>query len=353
MNGEGTQNPGGEKVMQSDMHYCATFCMAVAAGIEVATAKRIATASQWVDELLLPDHVLCDLESEAVSMFARLLPFHGSVPVPQDNTKGYPQFLFHFFPGCTGNTPESQWICVKDSQAVRRLLQLHAMRIRQGQEDAPELAGIAAHVYLDTFSHYGFVGFSHPMNRVDLDSVSLGIRDLLVFEQVRSKWERGRKKHRQAAKLEHGRISVGPFPDLPFLKWTFLYQDGRREWRDNSQLFLEACQKLYLFFSGIAHDLGGPGKPVPFEVFRQQIEHVIHTEALHKERQLLWTQQAQNGIFSDGKSLMLPPCPKPASPNAGAAAPKSMDLFLSALEQHYESVMRDVLPQYGVNMPAF
>ena len=42
----------------------------------------------------------------------------------------------------------------------------HAVRMAN-RAFGPQLIGITAHVYADTFSHYGFSGASCPVNRVD------------------------------------------------------------------------------------------------------------------------------------------------------------------------------------------
>ncbi|MBW2318487.1 MAG: hypothetical protein JRF24_07390, partial [Deltaproteobacteria bacterium] len=73
---------------------------------------------------------------------------------------------FHFLPGNDdgANTFVGKMVCRKDSPAARRLLD-YALGLKS-EAFGLHLGGISAHVYADTFSHYGFVGLSRQWNRV-------------------------------------------------------------------------------------------------------------------------------------------------------------------------------------------
>ena len=47
--------------------------------------------------------------------------------------------------------------------------------------------------------------------------------------------------------LGHGAVAV--LPDLPYLEWSFKYeQSPQLSERNNAETFLEACEKLYNMF---------------------------------------------------------------------------------------------------------
>ncbi|EFK11130.1 conserved hypothetical protein [delta proteobacterium NaphS2] len=56
-------------------------------------------------------------------------------------------------------------VCVPDSQPANQMF-LDALDMKN-KPYWPHLMGIVAHVYADTFSHFGFVGFADAWNRVN------------------------------------------------------------------------------------------------------------------------------------------------------------------------------------------
>jgi hypothetical protein len=152
--------------VQIDMHYCATYAMARAAGLTADAARTIATCSQFVDDNTHKDAVNFGdgsrIDSEATAHHA----------ADRANLSAHDQrrvwVPFHFLPGNAGETYQERLKCRIDSEIAQEMRDHHL-----GYSDrafALEMMGITAHVYADTFSHYGFSGISSPGNRVDQGS---------------------------------------------------------------------------------------------------------------------------------------------------------------------------------------
>ena len=84
---------------------------------------------------------------------------------------------FHFIPGNEGDEYTERLVCRKNSDIAQEMVDHHV--------DLPDkrfylpLIGITAHVYADTFSHYGFSGVSSRKNRIDSDSLRIVNNDRL------------------------------------------------------------------------------------------------------------------------------------------------------------------------------
>src|SRR5689334_16413260 len=154
--------------MQTDMHYYGTYAMARASGLHPTAAQVIANAAEYVDD---SDYVQTQLADQAY-FEAGPTAHH---PVNKENLDIIDQrriwVPFHFPPGDEGTTYEEKLICRKDSAIARELIERYVGLENLGFNI--ELMGIAAHVYADTFSHYGFSGISSDLNQVDADSIKL------------------------------------------------------------------------------------------------------------------------------------------------------------------------------------
>jgi len=164
------RHPGGR--MQKDMHYCGTYAMAIAAGIPKHDAAVIAYAAQFVDDSTRYDS---GIHSDGGLLFGITTAHHphqSLIRLPTDHLSGLEEqrkiwIPFHFFPGGKGNTFHEKILCVKDGDIVQEMLANHLAVCRQ-KAYALELMGICAHVYADTFSHYGFSGMTSPCNEISV-----------------------------------------------------------------------------------------------------------------------------------------------------------------------------------------
>ena len=240
--------------MQLDMHYYGTYAMARAAGIDAAHCKVIATAAQFVDDNA--GHK--NLNTEDKGHLHVTATAHHSVDGDNLNNDDQREVWvpYHFLPGNEGDTYEERLICRKDSQIAREMLSHHLSHANKVY--ASHLIGVAAHVYCDTFAHYGFSGISSKVNYIDQDTIELdselpsASKGYLwdKFNRFSLKWQADIAEDLVRG-LGHG--AAHTFPDRPYLRWSFKYEDGRESgMRSNPDTYLEACEKLHKFFCDYA-----------------------------------------------------------------------------------------------------
>ena len=104
-----------------------------------------------------------------------------------------------------------------------------------------ELLGIAAHVYMDTFSHYGFSGVGSKYNAINGESIELiGVRKPemgnYILEKQKSFYKRfvrmsgkafSRAELSAGAEILSGCLGcagVSTYPDRPFLHWKCTFE---------------------------------------------------------------------------------------------------------------------------------
>lgn len=82
---------------------------------------------------------------------------------------------FHFLPGAAGPSFRHKMVCQKDSEVANRMLDFYLSdaTLSAHRDHMLHLIGVAAHVYADTFSHYGFSGLSDELNQIQPDSVQI------------------------------------------------------------------------------------------------------------------------------------------------------------------------------------
>lgn len=251
--------------MQLDMHYHATYCMARTAGLTIEAARIIATAAQFVDdnaqkdEANFTDASQCRVEATA----------HHALNIenidPDDQRKVW--VPFHFLPGNKGKRFTKKLVCHKDSKIAREMVENHLSQ--KDKDYYLELIGVMAHVYADTFAHYGFSGVSSRHNKVinnsfEFDSKLTPEMKKYITDKKDSFFSRFTSLIRNikstaaenlSGALGHG--AVVTFPDRPYLKWRFDYErkdKSKRDsgWRDNPKTYLEYCKKIHAIFVRVA-----------------------------------------------------------------------------------------------------
>ena len=300
--------------MQVDMHYFGTYAMARAAGLDVRHAKVVAYAAQYVDEATANESEV----HEDGGMFQTIATAHTNSEAISnavaDHTEQRKVWVpFHFFPGNEGETLSQKMTCAKDSELAREMVQnhiRHALTVKD--EYGLALMGIMAHVYADTFAHYGFSGVSSRNNKVDGSSFQLDVKDKRVKAYIMGKFSsfltrytptfiirNYRKFASKGASVATGALghgAVGTYPDRPFLRWRFTYKDGRDSgWRDNPATYLEACEKLHKAFSDFASQAGISSKPVKFDAISHTIDKIIRLESPQEGRILAWIEAIEQG----------------------------------------------------------
>lgn len=349
--------------MQLDMHYYGTYALARAAGIKPDFAKAIATASQYVDD---SDRIVCEL---ADGGFIDNYPtaHHPSELLP--NTRPEDQrhvwVPFHFLPGNEGETMAERLICAKDSAIARELVEHHLSAA--DAEHGYMLLGITAHVYADTFSHYGFSGVASVLNQVDADSITPQIRrqDILEYTlgKARAFWEK--RAADVADLLRLGHAGVATFPDRPYLHWSFSYQDGRESGeRKNAETFMEACEKLYAMFGKFATTSGERFSKAndagDFQNIRPTLTDIISVEGKMEDRIGAWQWAAKKGSLYPNPSGDLIPDYDPSSFENDASRLPGMNRsdvkktlvyqFMKAAAVHRDYVLNELLPKHGLEV---
>ena len=389
--------------MQLDMHYYGTYAMARAAGITPEAAGVIATSAQFVDDNVAGNAIEFDdgsrIDTEATAHH----------PVTMANLQSMDQrqvwVPFHFLPGNIGNDYRNKLKCRKDSELAKKMIQHH---IGCGDRRfACELMGIGAHVYADTFSHYGFSGVSSRGNFVQDGSIhfeGLGKKiEGYILAKARKFFSEEKSQkldnirlsghaqsfaHKLVTKLPMwlvrvinrlrtgvverisgalGHGTVATYPDRPYLKWKFQYDEDDAEaedrWshRDNPKTFLQGCQALHRVFMQFAqaHKDYDAGDGRDFGDIENAVKKILATQADKAGRIQAWKDAAQSGaIFGaqggesipdydgaswneewksfDGKESYLP------------VLKSSIWRFYQAAAIHRVFVLRDLLPAHDL-----
>lgn len=281
--------------MQYDMHYYATYAMAAAAGIPKADAEIIATSAQFVDDQDVTAWVLTKSQEGILGVATAHHPLEAGVRTffgnIGDNDTRPIWVPFHFLPGAEGNTFQDKMMCQKDSKVANALLDyyLSDVTIKAHKEHALHLMGIAAHVYADTFSHYGFSGLSDESNQVHIESIQFDSgHSQSILEHIAQQKDAFLSTFTQAAKLGHGAVLTNP--DRPYLKWSFIYKSGAKSERNNPDTFLDACQALYTRFAQFASlYYDKPPKPlVEWKKLETSVKTILAKEGSADERVQFW-----------------------------------------------------------------
>ena len=292
--------------MQQDMHYNGVYVLARAAGLNKDAAHTVANASQFVDDSfgISPVGLNDSRQIQPVTTAHAVLNI-----IENDERRDQRRVWlpFHFLPAGSGTEFKNKVVCGKDSDVAKDMI---AEVVRLVADSFPmELVGIAAHVYADTFSHYGFSGYSSDVNSVDQGSIRLEVDDPGIRRYIQEKAATFFDKVFQnvkgnAAELASGSLGhsgVDTYPDRPYLRWDFKYEDGRESGhRDNQATFLEACEALHGFFLRVANirpDCADPTGPASFESIKEQIKAVLSKEADMNGRCAAWNDAALTGCF--------------------------------------------------------
>ncbi len=292
--------------MQIDMHYYGTYAIARSAGINHEAALRIAEASQFVDDYTEEK----DLETSDGALISYWPTGHNLTDIdnfdPLKLEKADPHRVwvpFHFLPGGVGATYMERMRCVKDSETAQAAMKAVLQRV-----DEPcilELVGILAHIYADTFSHYGFVGLRCDENRVDCKDIRLEVREKEIerhlWDKAKGFFERLGGTAAEDATRGLGHASVADFPDRPYLRWSFAYEDGTvAPPRDNQETFMEYCANLFGFFlrfKAMAPHFAEDATARNFAQIRPEIAGILAYEAKGDARCARWRDAARTGTL--------------------------------------------------------
>jgi hypothetical protein len=358
--------------MQKDMHYYGTYCMARAAGFKRDAAKIVATSAQFVDDnatrdsIEMRDGARLDVEASA----------HHTYDL--DNTVKIDQRFvwvpFHFLPGGEGESFTEKLICCEDSENSKKMID-HALS-KSDSAFALEQMGVAAHVYADTFSHYGFSGVSSRRNKVDNDSFVFEDLDPTIETYIKDKAVKYIEEYGEqgglmdnikswiaetaSGALGHGAVMT--YPDRPYLVWSFDYEypEVRKVRRDNPASFLRGCKALHNMFrrflekrSDFAADEG-----VVFSDIEATVIDILSTQAAMQGRIEAWQKAAECGDLFEGDGESIPEYNEKEwhgqRGNIGQIEDSSevtnlpVYRFYQAVAEHRWHVLRDLLPANSI-----
>ena len=373
--------------MQLDMHYYATYAMARAAGIEPDDAQIIATSAQFVDDNVAQSHVTFRDGSRIDQEATAHHPINLSNRDDRDQRRVW--VPFHFIPGNEGDSYTERLKCRMDSPIVQELRDHHLTYTDRGF--ALHLLGITAHVYADTFSHYGFSGVSSRGNKVDNSSfrfheeveeaddetapLSPQMRNYVTEKADRFFRVRGDHgglltnvkswfAEELSGALGHG--SVATLPDRPYLVWSFDYERldavaGGRSIRNNPVTYQAGCGALHdMFrrFAAMRADGRAAGDGRDFDDIAHRVRDVLLVQADMAGRIAAWQEAARSGeVFGSGDEE-IPEYDGHAwnvrweDLDGREDNEAAMDLpvwqFYRAAAMHRTYVLRDLLPKYGL-----
>lgn len=343
--------------MQYDMHYYGTFAMAMAAGIPKEDAEIIAQSAQNVDDQNASEVEKYSDGSALLKVSTAHHPLAAGFRswLPEQNLDDDARLVwlpFHFLPGGQGETFYEKIKCTKNSDIARAMLSHYLETPYARNGFGLQLAGIAAHVYADTFSHYGFSGISNELNRVAANSFEYGDRHsqkiISYIQTKKDKFEREDmlKGGAAGALSSLGHAGVNTMPDRPYLLWSFRYADGRSSgWRDNQTSFLQACESLYDFFAKFAkqrYDISAVTQ-TPWDEIKGAVSDILFAEGSAEDRVSAWKSAISAEKLGHVKM------PVDYKNDLWASDQKMNRLFHSAADYHRTYILRVLLPKYGIH----
>lgn len=241
--------------MQKDMHYYGTYAIARMAGLKLQDVKIIAYSALFVDDSTETDSQTHTDRGLLYGVATAHHPKQASLQYIRHQIKQHYKranignlqqrriwIPFHFYPGNEGKNLSEKLICRKNSRIVNEMFDNH-IKHTAGFIYILHLIGIASHIYMDTFSHYGFSGLSSEVNTVNPDSIKVNNEERLSHKEILSKFIKKYKKEyhsmnllsilpniinllsnsfkSKVATIGSGSLGHGPvatFPDLPYLK---------------------------------------------------------------------------------------------------------------------------------------
>ncbi len=363
--------------MQIDVHYYGVYAMARLAGLRSRAARTIATASQYVD-----DAVEGDIQyHEEGNKLAPIVTSHSIIEIMENRDLDDQPFVwvpFHFFPGNEGEDFTQRVVCLKGSGLLNELigyyLELHERPF------APALIGLAAHVFADTFSHFGFSGVGSRRNKVDAGSIRpinataptakyLDIKLDSFFRRFGFQgglWTNVRRTiMSDGAEIASGALghgAVATLPDLPYLEWDFVFeQSSAVSRRNNTETYLEACEKLHNMFQtfasvGSGYDDGTSG--VDFSTVKERVRDILSFQHGKAKRSEKWRSAFFSGELGIPAGEEIPyyssaPWDRqrdkfPAMDKPNEVATSEVYHFYQAASMHRHYVLRELLPIHGL-----
>lgn len=265
---------------------------------------------------------------------------------------------FHFLPGGQGATYAERMRCVKNSAVAKSAIDY--VLSRSDEDFAPELVGVMAHIYADTFSHHGFSGLRSAANFVKQNSINISVGNVGVFSHITEKATRFFSRLAASATRGLGHSCVADFPDRPYLIWSFEYERGfgiGRVDRNNQADYFEGCQCLFEFIKAFRERAPqySATNIYPFSSIEETIKQVVALEGKTDERASGWREAARNGSL--GFVGEIPEYPEGSlqaelealsEVTADQVASQRVWRFTRGVEVMRGFILNDLLPRHGL-----
>jgi hypothetical protein len=291
--------------MQIDFHHAVTYVTCRLAGLSKPDAEIVAYSAQYVDDAT-NDGVLAFRSGER---YVRATSAHKMADIRNIDEADNRQIWvpFHFLPGAEPKTSHpagvssfvGAMVCRPNSTVAQSMMR-HVVRNKANAFPLHRL-GIALHTFVDTWAHQEFVGVVDDFNKVE--RLKVENRTELTAE-LYQELNGGINQFLRAFTdlLPVGHAGAMTFPDLPFLKWSFIRANGQLVIRDNKNDFVEAAKHMFNWvrrFRSDNHSL----PMIDFEpADKLAIQDLLwETKLIDGEsRHQVWIDEIGNGRFSLG-----------------------------------------------------
>ena len=333
--------------MQTDMYFYSTYAMARLAGVPKDHANIIAQSAQFVDD---SDGRHSEAHEDGGFLYAIATAHHSIVNKEEQGRICVP---FHFLPGGEGTTLEEKLLCTEDSKIANEMFDRHIRHCLVDPAFRFQLLGISAHLYLDTFSHYGFSGIISEYNRIDKESI-----DFFNVETPEM------AKYLAPASKDSCVQRIANYSSLPFLKWKFTFAKnrpsrGKVSFRDNAKTFREACKKLHEKFTCFVTKYYAYPTIIAFESFTADIEIILRFEGSKEARIEKWRaffKENKSGIFDKDESNIEYDCKEWEDEKqkfhkrkySHTAISENIYKFHQAAAIHKCYVLKELLPKHNI-----
>lgn len=292
--------------MQIDFHHGVTYIACRLAGLTAQQAATVAHAAQYVDDATNDG----PLAFSTGQRYVRVTSAHKTLDLRANADKADNRMVwvpFHFLPGnqTVDGLDESEsfirrMVCRPNSEVARQMM---ADCIRnKDYAFALHRFGIALHTFVDTWAHQQFVGMVCDYNKIR--SLDIVADPAYANDPIYGELTGGAMKAQAfiAGHLPVGHAAALTCPDMPFLKWSFVRENGEQVHRDNPADFLDAATAMFNMarrFAAGAPRLPDQEMPV---ADRALIDHMLRT-TLHidgETRHQVWLKAIRTGEFSFG-----------------------------------------------------
>ena len=364
--------------MQIDFHHGVTYVIARLAGFKHKEASIVAHCAQYVDDATNGGQIKFDNNA----MYKRIYSAHKHVDYRHLHELSNHQVWipFHFLPGNNhkpaGENPDGTFIqkliCCPNSFVAKDMVR----KCIKGKKEEYGLhrLGITMHVYADTWAHQGFAGVNHKVNNITDIKDKNGVLDPSIIESVANYfgdgWDSIQSKFvGSALPLGHG--AALSYPDMPYLKWSYVDGLGNTIERDNPKDFLEAADnmciamKCYINGNYDSNNIGGLPKDDKDKI-ASMFNDIDDKDG--DQRHNRWLDAIKKGAFSFGAEESVDYIAKGENSwkDIAIGTKKSKDtgeetftynpaflksdwkLFHDALQAHRFCVLHDILPKYGI-----